>query len=217
MGVLDWMSAKHGTIREGGNKMQHQEFEQRLEELREVITAGIGYFTAFQGLLVEDDDSVHALNRHRGFFLLARESLRWMALLQFNKAFEPDPRTVSLRVLLVAAEKNREALTPYATEENLQELRKQIDDNEDLLQRLKDTRDQRIAHHDAISTRDGVRYGEMRKLVEDVKSMYDSLTRYHSRSTISFERVIRTSQVDTSEVVRLMREDRDRSLRRFKE
>jgi len=140
-----------------------------------------------------------------------------MTILQLNKAFEADPRTVSLRVLLAEAEKNREVLTPYATEENLQELRKQIDDNEDLLQRLKDTRDQRIAHHDAISTRDGVRYGEIRKLVEDVKSMYNLLTRYHSRSRFSFETVIRTSQADTSKVVRLMREDRDRSMRRFKE
>lgn len=189
--------------------MQHQEFKRRLKELGGVITDGIAYFSVWQGLMVEDEDSAHALNRYRGLFLPARISLRWMTLLQFAKVFDPDPRTVSLRVLLTAAEKNRENLTHYATEENLQQLGKQIDASEDLLVRLKRVRDKRIAHHDAISAGDTrVLYGEMRKLVEEVKSMYNSLTSYHERSTTNFEYLVREAERHTSQVVSIMREER---------
>jgi hypothetical protein len=124
--------------------MQRQEFKRQLDELGTIINDGIAYFSVWQGLMVEDQDSARALNRYRGFFLPARISLRWMTLLQFAKVFDPDPRTVSLRILLTAAEKNRKNLTPYATEENLRQLWKQIDVNEDLLVRLKRMRDQRI-------------------------------------------------------------------------
>jgi len=68
--------------------MQHQEFKRRLKELGGVITDGIAYFSVWQGLMVEDEDSAHALNRYRGLFLPARISLRWMTLLQFAKVFD---------------------------------------------------------------------------------------------------------------------------------
>lgn len=197
--------------------MQHQEFKRQLKELGGVIIDGIAYFSVWQGLMVEDEDSAQALNRYRGLFLPARISLRWMTLLQFAKVFDPDPRTVSLRVLLTAAEKNRENLTPYATEENLRQLGKQIDASEDLLVRLKRVRDQRIAHHDAINAGDTrLLYGEMRKLVEEVKSMYNSLTSYHDRSTTIFENLVREAERHTSQVVSIMCEERDRAIRRIK-
>lgn len=197
--------------------MQHQEFKRRLKELGGVITDGIAYFSVWQGLMVEDEDSAQALNCYRGLFLPARISLRWMTLLQFAKVFDSDPRTVSLRVLLTAAEKNRENLTLYATEENLQQLGKQIDASDDLLVRLKCVRDQRIAHHDAINAGNTrLLYGEMRKLVEEVKSMYNSLTSYHDRSTTDFEYLVREAERHTSQVVSIMREERDRAIRRIK-
>ncbi len=72
--------------------------------------------------MVEDEVFAHALNRYRGLFLPARNALLWMTFMQFAKVFDRDPRTVSLRNLLTAAEKDRERLTPYATEEDLQQL-----------------------------------------------------------------------------------------------
>ena len=152
--------------------MEPQEFKRQLDELGKIITNGIAYFTVWRGLMVEDEVSAHALNRYRGLFLPARNALLWMTFMQFAKVFERDPRTISLRNLLTAAEKDLENLTPHAIEENLQQLKKQIDTSEDLLERLKRLRDQRIAHHDAIVAGDtSLLYGETRKLVEEVKSM----------------------------------------------
>lgn len=197
--------------------MQPQEFKRQLDELRTAISDGIAYFTAWRGLMVEDEVSAHALNRYRGLFLPARNALLWMTLMQFAKVFDRHPRTISLRNLLTAAEKNRENLTPHATEENLQQLEKQIDASEDLLIRLKRVRDQRIAHHNATITGDTrLLYGEMQKLVDEVKSMYNSLTRYHDRSTTNFENLARDAERHTSEVVRIMCEERNRVIQRFK-
>jgi hypothetical protein len=197
--------------------MEPQEFKRQLDELRTAILDGIAYFTAWRGLMVEDEVSAHALNRYRGLFLPARNALLWMTLMQLAKVFDRHPRTISLRNLLTAARKNRENLTPHATEENLQQLEKQFDASEDLLVRLKRVRDQRIAHHDATITDDTrLLYGEMQKLVEEVKSMYNSLTRYHDRSTTIFENLVREAERHTSQVVSIMREERDRAIQRFK-
>lgn len=197
--------------------MEPQEFKRQLDELCTAILDGIAYFTAWRGLMVEDEVSAHALNRYRGLFLPARNALLWMTLMQLAKVFDRHPRTISLRNLLTAARKNRENLTSHATEENLQQLEKQIDASEDLLVRLKRVRDQRIAHHDATITGDTqLLYGEMQKLVEEVKSMYNSLTSYHDRSTTIFENLVREVERHTSQVVSIMRQERDRAIQRFK-
>ena len=190
--------------------MDPQEFKRQLDALRTIITDGIAYFSVWRGLMVEDEVSAHALNRYRGLFLPARNALLWMAFIQFSKVFDPDTRTINLRNLLTAAKADRENLTPHANEENLQKLEEQIDTNEDLLQRLKSLRDQRIAHHDANITGDTrLLYGETQRLVEEVKSICNSLTRYHDRSTTSFEYLVREAERHTAEVVQIMREDRD--------
>lgn len=197
--------------------MELHEFKRQLTELGTVITDGIAYFSVWRGLMVEDEVSAHALNRYRGLFLPARNALLWMTFMQFAKVFDRDPRTVSLRNLLTAAEKDRERLTPYATEEDLQRLLNQIDVSDDLLTRLKSLRDQRIAHHDAIRKGDQrLLYGEMQQLVEEVKAFYNSLTSYHDQSTTLFDYLVREAERHTSQVVNIMREERDRSVRRFK-
>jgi len=43
--------------------------------LRSIISDGIAYFVAWRELMVEDDESAHALNRYRGLFLPARGAL----------------------------------------------------------------------------------------------------------------------------------------------
>lgn len=197
--------------------MEPQEFKHQLVEIRTIISDGIAYFSAWHGLMVEDKVSAQALNRYRGLFLPARNALLWAALMQFAKVFDRDSRTVSLRNLLTLAKNDRENLTPYAAEENLLDLEQKIDASEGLLERLKGFRDQRLAHHDATVTGNiSLQYGEVRKLVEEIKSIYNSLTLGHDRSTTAFEYLARHAEWHTSEVVRIMREEKDRAVRRIK-
>lgn len=212
-----WAKGYEKYLNLGIVRMEVKEFRRQLDELRNIINDGVAYFSAWQGLMVEDKDSAQALNRYRALFLTARNALLWSAFMQFAKVFDRDPRTVSLRNLLTAAKNNQENLTPYATEENLLDIEQKIDASETLLERLKSFRDQRLAHHDATVTgKVSLLYGEVQKLVEEVKSMYNSLRRVHDRSTTAFDYTARKAEWHTSEVVRIMREEKDRALRRIK-
>ena len=58
---------------------------------------------------------------------------------------------------------------------------------------------------------------EVRELVEDIKSMYDSLRSGHDRTMVSFDNLADTAEWHAAEVVRIMREDRDAAAQRIRE
>ena len=165
-----------------------------------------------------DEDTAQALNRYKGLFLPAQIALQSQTLMQFAKNFDKHPKAVSLRNLLTAANEDRLNLTPHATEKELQDMEEKINNSGSLLIRLKRYRDTRLAHHDAIvAGGTSLPYGGVNKLVEDVKSMYNSLTKGHDRSRTSFERLALDAERHTSEVVDIIREERDRAIQRAKE
>jgi len=192
--------------------MESQEFTRQLGELRRIIADGIAYFEAWRGLRVRDEDTAQALNRYKNLFLPAKIALQSQAIMQFTKVFDKDPRAISLRNLLTVAKGNRQNLMPCATEKDLQDIEQKINDSESLLTRLKRYRDTRLAHHDAIVAGEtSLPYGEVNKLVDEVKSMYNLLTNCYDQSSTNFERLAREAERHTSEVVRIMREERDRA------
>lgn len=192
--------------------MELEEFKRQLHELGDVITNGIAYFSAWYGIANLNDRSAHALNRYRGFFLPAQLSLKQMALLQFAKILDRDPRTVSLYSLLSAARNNPRLLVPHAKEHDLQNLESKINSNDKLISHLKSYRDQRLAHHDQIVSRDtSLPFGQVRQLIDDVKDMYNSLSNWHEGSTTSFSFISREAEEHTLKVIEIMCQERDRA------
>ena len=197
--------------------MQREDFKKQLDELGKVITDGISYLLVWRGLMVEDEESAKALDRYRGMFLPARSALLNMALMQFAKVFDKDTRTNSLRILLKAAQNDPINLTPHATENELTQISQDIDAIEDILERLKNHRDQRLAHHDAITQSDAsITSGEIIKLVEDIKTMYNSLTKSHDRSITLYDWFSSEAERHTSNVVGVMRDDMKRHISKYK-
>lgn len=198
--------------------MELEEFKKQLGELRTIITDGIAYFSAWYSIANLDESQAKALNRYRGFFLPARNSLKSMALLQFAKVFDKDYRAVSLRNLLTAVNNNPNLLTPHAEENDLQDIMAKIDTNEKLLAPLKNLRDQRLAHHDSsISEDTSLTYGQVKQLINDLKDMYNLLSRGHERSTTSFDHITSEAERNTLDVIRIMCEERDRAKARIEE
>ncbi|MFC2021487.1 hypothetical protein ACFLU1_06915 [Chloroflexota bacterium] len=193
--------------------MNKQEFKHELDELMRLIGDGVGYFTAWRCLMVEDDVSAHALNRYRGLFLPARNSMQWSTLLQITKIFDRDRRTVSLWNLLAAAQNNPMELVPYTTLDELENIKTKMNDNKKVLTRLIRFRNKRLAHHDASINGDTkVLYGEVKILIEDIQSIFNVLSLGHERAHTTFGAIIRDSEFHTSEVVRIMKEQRERDL-----
>lgn len=193
------------------------EFKRQLDELRNIISDGVAYFSAWQGLMVEDDESAQALNRYRGLFLPARNALMNTAIMQFVKVFDRNPRTISLRNLIIKAKGNKKELLPYSKDQDLIDIEQKIETSESLLERLKCYRDQRLAHHDSIITGDTrLLFGEMQELVGDIELIYNKLTTGHARNMCSFDFLAKEATRHTSDVVRLMREEKDRAAQRIK-
>jgi len=87
-----------------------------------------------------------------------------------------------------------------------------LDSNKKLLTHLKGFRDQRLVHHDSVVSGDtSLPYGEVKRLIDDVIEIYNALSRGHERSVTSFDRISRDAEQHTSEVIRIMCEDRDRA------
>ena len=198
--------------------MKLNDYRKQLTELRNIITNGIAYFSVWYRIANLNDRSAHALNRYRGFFKPAQLSLNEMFLLQFAKVFDRDPRTVSLYNLLSAAKNNPKLLAPYAKEQDLQNLEIKISDNDELLSHLKSYRNQRLAHHDQVVSRDtSLPFGQVRQLIDDVKDMYNSLCNWHDGSTTSFDFLSREAERHTLKVIEIMCDERDRARLRIKE
>ncbi|MFC2035327.1 hypothetical protein ACFLUJ_04285 [Chloroflexota bacterium] len=191
--------------------MESEEFKSQLTELGSIITDGIAYFSAWVAITNLDESSAQALSRYRGLFRPAQLSLQYMALLQFAKVFDHGHRPVSLHNLLAAVKENPKLLTPHAKWNDLQSIEHKINGHEELLEHLKAFRDQRLAHYDSDISRDtSLTFGQVKQLVEDVKDIYNSLSRGHERSVTSFDRISRDAEQHTTEVIRIMCEERDR-------
>jgi len=198
--------------------MDYREFNRQLDELSNIISDGITYFSVWHCLTVEDDESAQALNRYRGLFLPTKVAMQNMALMQFAKVFDRHHKAISLRNLLLAAKGNREQLTPHITEEDLQNIENGIDTSDNLLSRLKCYRDQRLAHHDSFITKDSpIFYGEMQTLMKDTVSMYNALRVGHKRGVVTYEHLVTEVERHTSKVVQLVREDRERAIQKLKD
>jgi len=84
--------------------------------------------------------------------------------------------------------------------------------NEAVLEQLKAVRDQRIAHHDAIKASDRhLLYGDVSRLVEDIKYIYNELNQLHDGIIWNFDHLTKSAEQHTSEVIRIMCEESDRA------
>jgi hypothetical protein len=186
--------------------MDLKEFKKRLSELYWIILNGNLYFKAWVTLYNKDEETAKALYRYHGFFLLVQDALKDMALLQFSKAFDNDPQTSSFRTLLKAAMKNRQELTPYATEKDLNNFDSMVNNNnEDLLKRLKGLRNQRLTHWDHKYNKKEIRFGEITKLANDMLSMHNSLSKWHDGTVATSNKIIEKVEKHTIKVVNLIK------------
>ncbi len=191
--------------------MGYREFGRRLNILRDTISSGIASLSAWRTLMVGDEDLAKALDRYRGFFSPARAALLDWTLMQWAKIFDRHRGVISLINLVAAAKRDRKNLIPYATEKDLQDIEEKISISENLLHRLKNYRDQHLAHlATVIKGETRLPYGEMTQLIEETKIMLESLTKGHSRSVDDFRRLVRDTENHTAEVINIMREELNR-------
>jgi hypothetical protein len=189
--------------------MTRAEFRKRLDQLQEVITRGSAYYAVWKNLRLHDEGGVswsleeqnQVLGRFRGFFTPVALALLDMALMQFAKVFDTDPRTASLSNLLRAARQDT-SLVSGRTSAEVGAVSTGLQRSKKILAGLKRMRDQRLAHVDADpGPVDPLLTAEFDGLVEDVESAFNWLSRAHDGQLVSWEHWLRRVERDTSQIL----------------
>jgi len=195
--------------------MRHNEFRQRLDRLQQVLTRGLAYYTVWKNLRLHDPSKVswsleeqnEVLGRFRGFITPVTLALLDMTLMEFAKVFDKDPKTASLTNLLAAARQDT-TLIPRASAGDVNEISAQLRQSKRIRAELKRMRDQQLAHVDIEPLPVGpIQNTELDKLVDDVKSAFNSLSTAHDGRVVSWEYSLQTADRDTTEVLRVFIEE----------
>jgi hypothetical protein len=203
----------------------HGEFGKRLDQLREVITLGLAYYAVWKKLSLHDaskvswslEDQNRLLGRFWGFFTPVSFALLDMALMQFAKAFDRDPGTASLTNLLRAARQDT-SLIPRASAGDMDKVSAQLRQSKRLLTGLKRRRNQHLAHVDANPEPvDPMLNTEFDKLVDDVKSAFDFLSKAHDGRVYGWEQSLRPIDDHTTEILRILQEEMGRKQKEYQE
>jgi len=198
--------------------MTSAEFRRRLDQLRGVITRGLWYYTAWKNLLLYEEGKVpwsreeqnKVLGRFGGFFEPVGLALLDMAVIQFAKVFDRDARAASLLNLLGAAGRDT-SLVPGHTSAEVDVVSAGVQQSKKVLDWLRPTRDQRLAHADANPAPVGpLLLKEFDSLVEEVKSAFNWLSTAHDGRVVGWEYPLRRVEEDTSQIVGILLEELSR-------
>ena len=192
--------------------MTSAEFVKRLDQLLDIITDGLMYYVAWINIRLPDADKVtwtldeqnEARDRFRRFFRPVGSALNSMALIQFAKAFDRDPRTASLTNLLDAAQRTP-SLVPNRTAADLAAVSSQIKQSERIIKKLKRVRNQSLTHADASPKPvAGLLKRDFDNLIEHTKSAFEYLWSGHKRAGISWNPLVQEVSRDTGEVMGIL-------------
>lgn len=192
--------------------IERSKFEHQFFHLRKIILDGISYFIVWQVLDKEYEFSKQNPHQdkgfwwqYRGFFAPARNALLWSTLMQLSKAFDRNPKTVSLSNLLITARNNQTELAPCATQDALEDIQVMILKNTELLQKLRRYRNKRLVHLDSEEMENiELPPEEVITLVEETKSIFNSLKYSCEGKYDDFEDIMENVRLHTSQVISII-------------
>lgn len=192
--------------------IERQQFDKQLFQLRRIILDGLSYFIVWQGLNTEYEKGYNKPGKekdywwhYRGFLAPTRKALSGSALIQLSKAFDKDIRNISIGKTLKFIIENKEELAPYTTRDILNSILVKIENNTELLRKLKRYRDKRLAHHDARLTDDiELPPEEVHTLIEETKSIFNSIKYSCEGRYDDFDDIMQDVKLHTSQVIDMM-------------
>ena len=205
--------------------MTPEQFKQRLEALNEIILRGLSSHAVTQKLCFHEADKVDwtkeeqndLLGRFRGFFTPVIFALRDMALMQFAKVFDKDPRTASLTNLLEAATQDPN-LVPHISAGELAEIERGVLEASELVEKLQRHRNQRLAHTDANPMPpEPISVGDLDGLAETIRSAFNKLSSGHDRNFYSWSQAVKTSEQETVAILRALLDQEGQRKRRLED
>ena len=191
--------------------MTDGEFQKRLKQLMEEIVKGLLYYAAWVSLRFRNKDEGpwslgdqnKVLDRFGRFLTPVASALNGMALMQFAKVFDKNPRTASLVILLDAA-RGKPSLVPNRTPSDLQALSKQLEQSQQIINKLTRVRNQRLAHAEANPRQASLIKKDFDALIEQTKAAFDCLSIGHTGSIVAWDSPVRELEQDAAELMGIL-------------
>jgi hypothetical protein len=191
--------------------MDSQEFSRQLKELQKQIFYAFLSYNVYIALW-PTEEVVNTLDRHRGFFIPVQNALYDTMIMGFAKVFDRDRRTMSLVNLLREAKDSTVDLVPHLSISDIQAMEYQLSQHEHVRASIKNLRDQKLAHSDANPKPSRPpKKGEMDNLIKTVEEVFNELSSGHDKSVYSWSFQQNRSTMDTSEVIRILRAEMDKT------
>ena len=198
---------------------KHQQFKQRLEQLQEVIMSGLSFYAVWNKLRLHDEKEVswsldqqnQILGRWKGFFTPVGIGLQRMAMLEFAKVFDPDPRTVSFTNLLKEAKRDSSVI-PHAQPNDLTHVSDRLRQAKATLKTIMKLRNQRLAHADArTDPLPPLMSQQVDSLIEDIKFAFNRLSVAHDKNVYTWDYALDGIGRDTTAILRLLLKEIERT------
>ncbi len=187
--------------------MAPEEFKRQLAELSRVVFAASNYFVIWKALW-PTEEAGETINRHAHFFSPVRNALRGMVLIELAKMFDGDANAISLTKLVATARRGGSRLVPNSTNDDMRRLARQLDQYNDLRNRIKQMRDQHLAHLDPSPlVHAPLPLGEIEALIAGVQAMLNDLSRWHDQSITAYVFQERDSARATGYVVGVLKKE----------
>ena len=162
---------------------EQNNFEYIFKELRKQLIKASVHFDIVEKLW-PTEQVVDILNRYIGFFRPTREAHFDSFILKVSDILnERNKRSPTFyRVLKMIS--NNPNLAPSI---NVQEIEERLGNHKTTIRKITDYRNKQAAHNDTkVTKRYPVRYGESKRLLEELKETFTEISRSHSKDVWSF-------------------------------
>jgi hypothetical protein len=163
---------------------QTAEFRSLLEEIRKQLLDACIHFDIWEQLW-PTKEAVSVINQYRGFFLPTRDAHLDRFFIKVCNVLSNKPNSPSFYRILGILSKNPQ-LAPTA---NARELINRIKRHKSVLRGIEQYRNTRAAHWDIDiqKQRKPVLFGDCKRMLEELQSVFNQISRAHSQNVWSFK------------------------------
>lgn len=189
-----------------------QSFKNDLIKLHDVLFAAFALWAVWNAVRLHDpskiewsiDQGNQVLGRWNGFFTPVGRALHHLVIVEIAKMFDHDSRAVSLTNLLDRA-RNDASLVPHAQPNDLADISLRLQNVSPTIATIRQLRNQWFAHADAQpATLQSLPSQDVDSLIEDVKVVFNTLSRAHDGNVYSWASALEKCARDTSSILRVL-------------
>ncbi len=195
---------------------ERSNYEPHFMDLRKIILDGVAFYRVWQKIDVEFQAEYVSSQKgfwwqHKGFLSPVRNTLFMSTLMQLSKVFDTHSSSVTLTNLVANARSNPKRLAPFASQEQLENIQIRISRNFKLLERLRNFRNKRLAHHDPNQIQDITPPSdEVDRLIQETIDIFNALKFACEGKQDNFDDIMENVSFNTSQVICLLKESSKR-------